>query len=486
MGVKLNINAEAELAPVPVSLADAITAAQDAATATAADRIAVAADKVSSAASATSASGSASSAEASATSASGSASGAAVSATSASGSASSAAASATSASGSASGAASSASGALSSLTSLLAKWLGVSAADPTQDGAGNPLVDGALYFSSAVMRLKARVAGAWVIAVNTILSTSGAPSSGAGVDGDFAIDSSAGNLYGPKAGGAWPAAKSLVGAPSSPGGSDGNVQFKSGVNFAGSDGLFWDNLNGRLGIGTSTFDDKDWQLLAVGSGSSAFNPVAMISKTIDPGTSGASCLYTIGSFNPSADTAGEHFGAISWGDTTSGNTANFTAADRGLVGQYVVARHRGTGTITAFDGIRTWLRNTSSGTITNAAGLNIPSLANTGTITNTYGVYVGDITTGTQTNTPYSFYASDANAYNYFAGKVGIGTATPAVILDVDGPICVKSYTVATVPSAAAKAGQQIYVSNEVGGGVIAFADGTNWRRCTDLAIISA
>jgi Protein of unknown function (DUF2793) len=67
---------------------------------------------------------------------------------------------------------------------------------------------------------------------------------------------------------------------------------------------------------------------------------------------------------------------------------------------------------------------------------------------------------------------------------VGIGT-TPVCKLDVDGPVRVKSYTVATVPSAAAGAGQTIYVSNESGGAVIAFSDGTNWRRVTDRAVIS-
>jgi hypothetical protein len=46
------------------------------------------------------------------------------------------------------------------------------------------------------------------------------------------------------------------------------------------------------------------------------------------------------------------------------------------------------------------------------------------------------------------------------------------------------SYTVAGVPGAA-PAGQMIYVSNESGGAVPAFSDGTNWRRVTDRAIIT-
>lgn len=46
------------------------------------------------------------------------------------------------------------------------------------------------------------------------------------------------------------------------------------------------------------------------------------------------------------------------------------------------------------------------------------------------------------------------------------------------------NYTVGTVPSPSGSGGA-IYVSNESGGGVLAFSDGTNWRRLTDRAIIS-
>jgi hypothetical protein len=62
---------------------------------------------------------------------------------------------------------------------------------------------------------------------------------------------------------------------------------------------------------------------------------------------------------------------------------------------------------------------------------------------------------------------------------------TPAVALDVEGPVAVKSYTVAGAPSAAALAGQIIYVSDETGGAVLAFSDGTSWRRVTDRSVIA-
>lgn len=68
--------------------------------------------------------------------------------------------------------------------------------------------------------------------------------------------------------------------------------------------------------------------------------------------------------------------------------------------------------------------------------------------------------------------------------RLGIGIASPAAKLDVDGTVKVKAYTVATLPAATA-AGQLAFVSNEAGGAVIAFSDGTNWRRVTDRVVVS-
>lgn len=52
-------------------------------------------------------------------------------------------------------------------------------------------------------------------------------------------------------------------------------------------------------------------------------------------------------------------------------------------------------------------------------------------------------------------------------------------------PVSLPTYVVAGVPDATLYAGSLIYVSNEVGGSVIAFSDGSNWLRCTDRIIIS-
>ena len=51
------------------------------------------------------------------------------------------------------------------------------------------------------------------------------------------------------------------------------------------------------------------------------------------------------------------------------------------------------------------------------------------------------------------------------------------------GPMPV--YTVATVPDATAYAYCWIFVSNETGGATMAFSDGSNWKRVSDLATVS-
>lgn len=48
-----------------------------------------------------------------------------------------------------------------------------------------------------------------------------------------------------------------------------------------------------------------------------------------------------------------------------------------------------------------------------------------------------------------------------------------------------RSANVANVPPAAENTGSWLYVPDESGGAVMAFSDGTDWRRCTDRAVIS-
>lgn len=52
-------------------------------------------------------------------------------------------------------------------------------------------------------------------------------------------------------------------------------------------------------------------------------------------------------------------------------------------------------------------------------------------------------------------------------------------------PFVLRSYTVSNVPDASRHEGAIIYISDEIGGAVVAFSDGTDWRRVTDRTVIS-
>lgn len=52
-------------------------------------------------------------------------------------------------------------------------------------------------------------------------------------------------------------------------------------------------------------------------------------------------------------------------------------------------------------------------------------------------------------------------------------------------PAPTPAYAVADVPDATVYTGAVIFVSDETGGAVLAFSDGTDWRRVTDRAVVS-
>lgn len=120
------------------------------------------------------------------------------------------------------------------------------------------------------------------------------------------------------------------------------------------------------------------------------------------------------------------------------------------------------------------------------------------------GVLAQRVGTSPQAQRLYNTYTDSANferAYwRWSAGVLQFGTesaGTGASTLHVDltasgdgelraqSPFAPPAFTVLTVPDATLHAGAYIHVSDEVGGPVLAFSDGTNWRRVTDRAIIS-
>ena len=89
--------------------------------------------------------------------------------------------------------------------------------------------------------------------------------------------------------------------------------------------------------------------------------------------------------------------------------------------------------------------------------------------------------------TDYGQITTSATITMYY-GAVNEAGTVPAIgdfeyISDIFGPTG-DSFLVASLPSAA-QPGQMIYVSDETSGSVMAFSDGSNWRRITDRAIVS-
>ena len=66
----------------------------------------------------------------------------------------------------------------------------------------------------------------------------------------------------------------------------------------------------------------------------------------------------------------------------------------------------------------------------------------------------------------------------------GSATATPKDIFKFSVPPVLPSFTVANLPTTVT-AGAQAFCTNETGGAVPVFWDGSNWRRVTDRAVAS-
>ena len=89
--------------------------------------------------------------------------------------------------------------------------------------------------------------------------------------------------------------------------------------------------------------------------------------------------------------------------------------------------------------------------------------------------------------TDYGTITSSANITIDYGAVNETGTV-PAIgdfeyVTDIFGPTG-DSFLVSALPSAS-QPGQMIYVSDETGGSVMAFSDGSNWRRITDRVVVS-
>jgi hypothetical protein len=98
-----------------------------------------------------------------------------------------------------------------SLFNLQRSWYGFLAGNPSLDPNNNNPMSGAIYYNTTMNRLMIYDGVAWVSLVGIFITGSDAPGVDDGADGDFYVQMPAGTLYGPKAGGEWPAGIAIAG-----------------------------------------------------------------------------------------------------------------------------------------------------------------------------------------------------------------------------------------------------------------------------------
>lgn len=254
-------------------------------------------------------------------------------------------------------------------------------------------------------------------------------------------------------------------AGGSPGGSDTQVQFNDSSAFGGDSGLTYSKTNqGKLSVGKSVALSNGASnvnnLIVNGSYSLAYpEEVSSIDAVkVNFSVSGDGVIYNptafkISATNSNTDSSGTFRGMYNYIYSSSSTppssvygsffqvgSSHSSGTLGNLVGEYfqagndgagdvtsviplsVIGSQNGAGTVSSMKGISSTVNNNSTGTVTNAYGLKVEGIGNSGggTITNTYGIHVGDITNGTQTNTPYNIYLSDTNAKNYLGGNTEI------------------------------------------------------------------
>ena len=156
------------------------------------------------------------------------------------------------------------------------------------------------------------------------------------------------------------------------------------------------------------------------------------------------------------------------------------------------------------------IADASEDSLTLENGNNISMTANSGTDTitinataagtneqvqfNNAGNFGGDsdftYNSSTNTLTIKNLIAESVNPPSTLTGTYTISSPTtitldPTSEIINDAPMKLKGYTVAQLGSLTSSAGAMVYCTDETGGSIPAFYDGTNWRRVSDRAIVS-
>jgi hypothetical protein len=183
------------------------------------------------------------------------------------------------------------------------------------------------------------------------------------------------------------------------------------------------------------------------------------------------------------------------GNVQAGNlrTAGLISATGNITGNFFIGNGSQLTGINAFSNITVSGGNSivadsisDTLTITAGAGISIVADASTDTLTiatsSGSDIFVDGADFGTVTE-PVTASDDLGLVTEAVTAESDLGTLVISGLIYPD-QFVLPVYTVGTLPSAT-PAAQMIYVSNETGGAVPAFSDGTNWRRVTDRAIVS-
>jgi len=204
--------------------------------------------------------------------------------------------------------------------------------------------------------------------------------------------------------------------------------------FAGIKGLITDGSDNTTGTlifatrtkATDTFLTERMRILGDSGGVS-------IGTTANPARlSVFTPIATAQAFNAGLD--GEITSNTNW----SGIGGAFTAVHRphagvtnsgGVLGTHTAAVNSGAGSLAQTAGQAVYSGVDANGSVTTAYGSLISIISGSGSVGTGFALYLQDV----QATTGYGIYQNGANDTNYFAGKVGIGTATPGYQLHVVG-----------------------------------------------------
>jgi len=211
------------------------------------------------------------------------------------------------------------------------------------------------------------------------------------------------------------------------GGSNGQVLFRDNNTFGGSNNLFWDKVNNRLGVGTT-----------IPANTLDVNGDARVSGLIDS----TNTFTSIGAFSTGIGLSKTTLNSsTSFSDLISiqglaRSLNNFAYRVYGVKGIGATDGSFGTQSIEILTGLQGAISvGNGNKTVTTAMSLfaSAESIGTGNTITNYYGAYL-QTPSGTTITNKWGLFQQDTTSKNYFGGNVLINTTTDAGFkLDVNG-----------------------------------------------------